>query len=144
MKRIVTDTIDEAKANSVFVIQPGKRITIHNFLVEIFSALIIYSVFIPIVIVDVWASFYQFVYFGLHNIPKVNKRDYVVLDRDHLSKLNLLQKVNCIYCEYVNGTVAWLHALAAQTEIYSCAIKHWHPAKGQPHQKNFYSYKSFK
>jgi hypothetical protein len=130
--------------NSTIVIQPGKKITLHSVPIEVLSALIIYSVFIPVVITDLWVSFYQFAYFGIHQIPKVDKRDYVVFDREHLNKLSWLQKVNCIYCEYVNGTAAWVKAVAAQTEIYSCAIKHWHPAKGQDHQENFYSYRSFK
>ncbi len=109
-----------------------------------FSNIVIWSLIIPVTITDLWLGFYQFIYFGVHAIPKISRSEYVVVDRHHLKKLTFWQKLNCAYCGYANGVINWAKAIAAQTEIYSCAIKHWHPAKGQEgHEKGYYSYRTF-
>ena len=39
--------------------------------------------------------------------------------------------------------IAWVKAVINQTEIYSCAIKHKKPVKGQDHQNDFYEYEKY-
>src|SRR3990172_1910072 len=106
------------------IVQEGKRPDFNNnVLVEAVAALAIYSMIVPLLLTDLSITIYQFIFFGVHRIPKISLGEYMVFDRGHLSKLNLWQKINCVYCEYANGIVNWARAVAAQTEIYSCAIK---------------------
>lgn len=108
-----------------------------------FAGLAIYSMIIPIMIIDAWTQIYQLVYFGLRGIPFVKRSEFLIMDRFNLKKLTFAQKVNCLYCEYANGVLAWLKAVANQTEIHSCAIKHSVQPLGHEHQQNFYSYNQF-
>jgi Na+-translocating ferredoxin:NAD+ oxidoreductase RNF subunit RnfB len=66
------------------------------------------------------------------------------IDRQKLSKLSFTQKINCVYCGYANGIVAYLKAVVNQMEVYSCAIKHSVGNKATTHQKSFYKYEDFK
>jgi hypothetical protein len=54
----------------------------------------------------------------------------VVIDRHHLHYLNILQKLNCVYCGYVNGVISWARELASVTEQYWCPIKHARKVRG--------------
>ena len=38
--------------------------------------------------------------------------------------LNALEKLNCAYCSYANGLIAYVREIAARTEQYWCPIKH--------------------
>lgn len=114
-----------------------------NPLVRIIGAFSIWSLLIPIIIADIWTTIYQEIYFTIYDIPKISKKDYLNMDRWDLDKLNIWQKLSCVYCEYANGTVAWLKAVANQTEINSCAIKHKKHKLGEDHHKDFYAYEEF-
>ena len=87
--------------------------------------------------------FYQTIYFGINKIPKMKRSTYVVLERYKLGRLTVIQKWSCGYCEYANGIILWLKAVANQTEIYSCAIKYSHPLPGQEYQAKFYDQETF-
>ena len=123
--------------------QRGKVLFKLNLFTSPFAALAIYSMIVPIMIIDAWTQIYQIVYFGLRGIPMIQRRDYLMMDRFQLRGLNVAQKVNCFYCEYANGVIAWLKAVANQTEIYSCAIKHSVQPMGHEHQEDFYNYDEF-
>jgi hypothetical protein len=62
--------------------------------------------------------------FPIYNIAKVRRADYLVFDRHHLAYLNALEKLNCAYCTYANGIIAFTREIAARTEQYWCPIKH--------------------
>ncbi|MBN1331961.1 hypothetical protein JW978_03690 [Candidatus Dojkabacteria bacterium] len=129
------------KINRKWFIIPQKNKTIRlprNPLLTVFAAIAIYSMIIPTVFVDITAQIYQVVYFSIMHIPKIKRSDYLVFDRQRISTLNPMQKLGCIYCSYVNGILAWAKALANQTEIYSCAIKHSTKREGQEHQEEYY------
>jgi hypothetical protein len=79
---------------------------------------------IPFVLLDLMTSVFQAVCFPIYGIPKVRRRDYIVIDRHHLSYLNLIEKLNCLYCGYTNGLLAYVGEMAARTEHYWCPIKH--------------------
>ena len=78
----------------------------------------------PVVFIDLVAAIFQFICFPVYGIPKVPRKDYVVMDRRKLSYLNSIEKWNCVYCEYVNGVLAFAQEIAGRTEQYWCPIKH--------------------
>ena len=88
------------------------------------TAPVIYSVVMPLAILDVWFSLYQSVCFPIYGIPKVRRSDYFVLDRHQLAYLNGIEKLNCLYCGYANGLLAYVREIAGRTEQYWCPIKH--------------------
>ena len=88
------------------------------------SAPVIYSLIIPIALADLWVMAYQAICFPIYKIPKVRRRDYLVFDRHHLAYLNTLEKINCAYCSYCNGAIAFVREVASRTEVYWCPIKH--------------------
>ena len=91
---------------------------------HIVTAPVIYSLIIPFVLLDIFVTVYQAVCFPVYGIEKVKRSDYLVFDRYHLAYLNLLEKVNCAYCSYGNGLLAYAREIAGRTEQYWCPIKH--------------------
>ena len=91
---------------------------------------VIYGMIIPIALTDLFATLYQFVCFPVYGIGKVRRSDYVIIDRHQLGYLNALEKVNCLYCGYSNGVIAYTRELASRTEQYFCPIKHATPVAG--------------
>lgn len=96
----------------------------------------LYSLLVPLVLVDVWITAYQFICLPLCGMPAVRRRDYFTLDRHRLAYLNALQKVNCTYCTYANGLFAYAREVAARTEAYWCPIRHGQPI---PHAHTYYA-----
>jgi hypothetical protein len=90
----------------------------------IITAPVIYSVIVPLVLLDLFITIYQAICFPVYGIPKVRRRDYLVFDRHHLAYLNALEKLNCAYCSYANGLIAYVREIASRTEQYWCPIKH--------------------
>lgn len=91
---------------------------------HIVSAPIIWMCLIPTLIIDVTISMYQVICFPIYGIPKVNRKDYIVYDRQYLHYLNLIEKINCAYCSYFNGLIGYIQEIAARTEQFWCPIKH--------------------
>ncbi len=85
---------------------------------------VIYSLILPFALLDVWVWIYQRLCFPIYGIPRAKRADYIVFDRHHLGYLNLLEKINCVYCAYGNGVLAYATEAAARTEAYWCPIKH--------------------
>jgi hypothetical protein len=88
------------------------------------SAPFIYGMFVPLVLFDLFLSLYHSVCFRLYRIPLVRRQDYIVIDRHRLAYLNAIEKLNCIYCGYANGLIAYAREISARTEQYWCPIKH--------------------
>lgn len=85
---------------------------------------VIWACVIPIAALDLMMMTYQAICFPIYGIPKVKRRDYILLDRRHLAYLNWAEKFNCEYCGYANGVLACATEIAARTEQYWCPIKH--------------------
>lgn len=85
---------------------------------------IIYSMIIPLLITDIFVTFYQFTCFPIYGIKKVKRSDYIVFDRHQLHYLNFIEKFHCTYCAYANGMIAYISEIVARTEQYFCPIKH--------------------
>ena len=85
---------------------------------------IIYSMIVPMVILDLAVSFYQVTCFPIYGVAKVDRADYIVFDRQQLEYLNFIEKFHCTYCAYGNGLIAYVAEIVARTEEYFCPIKH--------------------
>jgi hypothetical protein len=90
----------------------------------ILTAPVIYSLIVPFALVDLWVSIYQAICFRAYGIPQVERRRYMIFDRAGLAYLNAVEKLNCAYCSYVNGVIAYVREVASRTEQYWCPIKH--------------------
>lgn len=88
------------------------------------SALVIYPMIVPIVLLDAGVSLYQALCFPLYRIQKVQRGDYFAFDREQLAYLNVIEKINCAYCGYTNCLIAYVQEIVARTEQYWCPIKH--------------------
>jgi len=53
----------------------------------------------------------------------VPRADFIVIDRHHLAYLNVFERLNCAYCGYGNGVIAYVREIAGRTEQYWCPIK---------------------
>ncbi|MBU1118072.1 hypothetical protein KKD37_03860 [Patescibacteria group bacterium] len=88
------------------------------------SAPFIYGMFPPSLVFHLCLELYHQVCFRLYQIPLVNYRHYFVNDRQLLSLLNPFQKINCIYCSYVNNLIRYASEIGGRTERYWCPIKY--------------------
>lgn len=91
---------------------------------NIVTAPIVYSMFVPLAVLDIAVSFYQLVCFPLYRIPFVRRRRFITLDRHHLSYLNVIEKLHCVYCGYASGLISYTREIVARTEQYWCPVKH--------------------
>ncbi|HTB09937.1 MAG TPA: hypothetical protein VK752_00120 [Bryobacteraceae bacterium] len=98
------------------------------------TAPIIYSGIVPFMLLDVFLTVYQGICFPVYGVPKARRADYIVFDRGGLKYLNLLERLNCIYCSYGNGLLAYGTEIAARTEQHWCPIKHAHRLRA-PHSR---------
>ncbi len=102
---------------------------------------VIYGMAIPMVLLDVLVTLYQWTCFPIYGIRKVRRSDYFVYDRHHLGFLNFIEKFHCTYCEYGNGLMAYMTEILARTEEYFCPIKHARKVLGtHARYRNFLSY----
>jgi len=88
------------------------------------SAPVIYAMVVPFALFDLAVSVYQLICFPLYRIRRVRRGDYIVIDRQNLNYLNILERLHCTYCAYANGVIAYACEIAARTEQYWCPIKH--------------------
>lgn len=88
------------------------------------TAPIIYSMIVPMALFDLCISSYQLTCFPVYRVAKVRRASYIILDHQHLAYLNIIEKVDCIYCSYVVGLLGYAQEIAARTEQYFCPVKH--------------------
>lgn len=91
---------------------------------NILTVPIIWFCFFPAVFLDLVITIYHSICFPVYGIPKVKRSDYIVIDHQALRYLNAIEKINCIFCGYFNGLIAYVQEIAARTEQYWCPIKH--------------------
>ncbi len=108
----------------------------------IISTPFIYGVIIPIVLLDIATEIYHRVCFKLYDIPYVERKKYIQIDRQHLKYLSTIEKINCMYCGYANGFAHYFSKICAETENYWCSIKHQKNKTFIPqiHQESFIEY----
>jgi len=105
----------------------------------VLSSPVIYALIIPLVMLDLFLTVYQAVCFPLYNITKVKRSDYLVIDRHQLAYLNVIEKINCTYCGYGNGLLAYGMEIASLTEKFWCPIKHARKIKDVPPRYHKYA-----
>jgi hypothetical protein len=89
------------------------------------TAPLIYTLVIPLVLLDIGAELYHRICFPIYQIPYVKRRSHIrMMDRFHLPYLTLWEKIHCAYCGYANGLLSYLSAIAGETEGYWCGIMH--------------------
>ncbi len=91
---------------------------------SLLTAPIIYSLLFPFLVLDLWVTVYQRVCFPIYGVARVPRRRYFAIDRHKLAYLNGIEKVNCTFCSYANGLIAYVREVAARTERSWCPIKH--------------------
>lgn len=110
-------------------------------LAYLLTAPLIYSLIVPLVLLDLSVTIYQQICFRVYGIDRVKRSDHVVIDRHHLAYLNALEKLNCVYCGYGNGVIAYAREIAGRTERFWCPIKHaTRAADPHPHFEAFLEY----
>lgn len=100
------------------------RYLLHADLASVITAPVIYSMVLPLLLIDLSFTVYQQVCFRAYGVPLVRRRDYLVNDRHRLAYLNTIEKINCTYCGYGNGIIAYAREIVARTEQYWCPIRH--------------------
>src|SRR5271170_5059440 len=105
------------------------RKSLHHYLVNsrflvLATSPMIWLCAVPIVLTDIIGTLYQAICFPIYGIPKVRRGDYLAFDRHRLTYLNFIEKINCEYCAYVNGILAYFTEIAGRTEQHWCPIKH--------------------
>jgi len=107
----------------------------------VLTAPVIYFGIVPFAFLDLFLTVYQVVCFSAYGVPKVKRADYLVFDRAQLKYLNLLERINCLYCSYGNGLTAYAMEILARTEQHWCPIKHARRLRA-PHSRysHFFDY----
>ena len=102
---------------------------------------LIYGMALPLFILDLSVSLYQLGCFTAWGITRVKRSDYVIIDRHRLGYLNPVQKLNCVFCGYGNGVIAYAREITGRTEQYWCPIKHALKVKdAHAHYASFQAY----
>lgn len=91
---------------------------------------IIYGMVVPLLMLDLCVSFYQYACFPIYGVARVRRADYIVFDRHQLGYLNFIEKFHCTYCAYGAGLMGYMSEILARTEQYFCPIKHAHKILG--------------
>jgi hypothetical protein len=93
-------------------------------LASIITAPVIYVMIVPLLVIDLSFSVFQQICFRAYGVPRVRRRDYLPIDRHRLAYLNVIEKLNCGYCGYGNGVIAYAREIISRTEQYWCPIRH--------------------
>lgn len=105
------------------------------------SVPVIWAILVPTLLFDLVISLFHAICFPLYGIPRVERGKYIIFDRQYLAYLNFFEKLNCAYCSYFNGLIAYVQEIAARTEQYWCPIKHARKiAYLHSHYQNFFDY----
>jgi hypothetical protein len=95
-----------------------------RYILTVLTVPFIYILLVPAMMLDFLATIYQSLCFPIYGILPVHRQSYMRLDRNRLLKLDRIQKINCQYCGYFNGVLAYVQEIASRTEQYWCPIHH--------------------
>jgi hypothetical protein len=110
-------------------------------ILTLLTAPMIYSLMLPLALIDLWVTLYQLVCFPIYGIPYVPRRAFLIVDRHKLAYLNAVEKMNCTFCSYANGLLAYVAEVTACTEQYWCPIKHRiPPSRSHRRYEYFFEY----
>ncbi len=157
LEKLVADKLQQTKSKLTFELNQGRTVFLpkvrkrhraiarrawrtlwESSFLTVLTAPMIYSLFVPLTMLDHFISIDQRVCFPVYGIPRVVRDEYVVIDRHMLSYLNVIEKLNCVYCGYGNGVLTYAREIAARTEQYWCPIKHARMNKGVHNRQCLY------
>ncbi len=92
--------------------------------INLITGPIIYSVILPLLVLDAFVSLYQLLCFPIYKVKAFRRSDYIVFDRQELKYLDWISKFHCTYCAYAVGLIGFVGAVIGATEAYFCPIKH--------------------
>jgi hypothetical protein len=133
---------DEATLKAQRAVKLGiDRYLLRSNVATILTIPFIYGMIIPFAFLDISLQIYQWACFSAWRLKRVKRSPYIVIDRQQLVYLNVIEKINCMFCGYGNGLIAYAREVTSQTEQYWCPIKHAKRTKS-PHEryKNFIEY----
>jgi len=102
---------------------------------------LIYVLIVPLLLLDIAVSLFQALIFPIYAIRKVPRSDFIVIDRHHLAYLNPIERLNCDYCGYANGLLAFAREIAGRAEEHWCPIKHARRTHGQ--HRRYYGFAEY-
>ncbi len=114
----------------------------HRFFRHLLTIPFLFSAAIPFIILDIWIEIYHRVSFPFYRMSYIKRGQYIKVDRHKLSYLDPMQKLNCVYCGYVNGVLQYWVKIVGETEKYWCGIMHKEDKNfnAPPHHAEFISY----
>ncbi len=71
----------------------------------------------------VYMLIFNKLYFWIRNQNSVSLRGYFSFDRHRIPHLGLMDRIWCGYCEWANGTLAWISDIVKEIERRYCPIK---------------------
>ncbi len=114
----------EAAAYQARLRQHWLRFLLETRLTHLMTAPFIYSLIVPLLLLDALVMLFQWSCFPIYGIKPVPRRHFIAFDRNYLHYLNIFERFHCAYCSYANGLLAYTREVAARTEAYWCPIKH--------------------
>ena len=99
----------------------------HSSLRNLLTAPVVYTMGVPLVLLDVCATAFQWICFPIYGIERVRRRPFFAFDRHKLGYLNAIEKMHCAYCSYATGVLGYAREITARAEHYWCPIKHAMP-----------------
>ena len=132
-----TSRLGEASARSAAG-KPG-RLALRSYLrqtrpIYLLGLPVIYSMAVPLIVLDLAATVYQHICFRIYGIARVRRLAYLVIDHHRLPYLNPIEKAHCVYCSYANQVIAYAREIIARSEQFFCPIKHARPIL-DPHHR---------
>ena len=92
--------------------------------INLITGPMIYSVILPLLVLDAFVSLYQFLCFPIYKVNPFRRSEFIVFDRQELKYLDWISKFHCTYCAYAVGLMGFVSAVVGATEAYFCPIKH--------------------
>ena len=100
------------------------RPTLSQRLRYLLSVPFIYGMLLPLLLFHLVLELYHRICFPLYGIRTVRARDYFVIDRHKVQGLEWMQRLQCAYCGYGNGLMAYAREIIARTEAFWCPMQH--------------------
>ena len=85
---------------------------------------VIYGFIVPLAILDIGVTIVQLICFSAWGMERTRRSDFIIVDRHRLAYLNGIEKLNCVFCGYANGVIAYARETASRCEQFWCPIKH--------------------
>ena len=106
---------------------------------SVLSIPFIWGMLIFFIIFDIGLEIYHQIGFRIFQLPLIDRKKYIKIDRHKLTYLSFPDKLRCMYCGYANGVLSYAVKITGDTEKYWCAIKHKKDDNfvEPPHQKDF-------